>query len=476
MPFDVAAARENGVSDDAILQHLTTTRKFDVEGAIQKGASKAQIIDYLAKTPSPNAAPVKSVSERARANQDPASPGNVQSNRIIAEAAQDEKNLYGRFAKDAALAVAAGAAAPFTGGASVLGALAIAGGAGAAGSLAGTGIQKYIGSNETPRSVGDLASVVGFDAASFVAGEGAGRLVGVVGKKLLPKFIIQTAGQVENGKKVLLQMYGATSRQLDAVIDSAAAAAGKPNGWTVGVDTVLKDLDSSLKNLPNMKNAFGRRFGGLTEKASETVSNIAETLATAGGNVVDQDLKGVIATYHSLQKMAFLDKSLSAREKDVFRKAAVDLGNVVKKAVKQVGPEAESLFKEANFVAKADMARDAALDLTTVGLKMLVKKAGLPLGATAIGYATAGAPGAAVGAGLSLGLPHVATFVLKQTLKHPQAAPLMKKAVDIAIEGHGKEAETIATKAMQMAGARAIISDLKDMISPPEQAEPAPLP
>lgn len=48
MPFDIEAARKEGYSDDEILTHLTTTRRFDIAGAQKEGYSKPEIITHLA--------------------------------------------------------------------------------------------------------------------------------------------------------------------------------------------------------------------------------------------------------------------------------------------------------------------------------------------------------------------------------------------------------------------------------------------
>jgi len=53
--FDVNAARRAGYSDDEILQHLTQTRSFNIQGALSSGYNKGDIINYLAAQPAPNA-------------------------------------------------------------------------------------------------------------------------------------------------------------------------------------------------------------------------------------------------------------------------------------------------------------------------------------------------------------------------------------------------------------------------------------
>lgn len=57
MPFDVDGALQAGASEDDVLGHLTSTRAFDVNGAMQAGASKRDIINYLATRPPKTSVP-----------------------------------------------------------------------------------------------------------------------------------------------------------------------------------------------------------------------------------------------------------------------------------------------------------------------------------------------------------------------------------------------------------------------------------
>ena len=50
-PFNLDAARKAGYSDSEILQHLASSRNFDVAGAIKAGYSEPEIIDHLVSQP-----------------------------------------------------------------------------------------------------------------------------------------------------------------------------------------------------------------------------------------------------------------------------------------------------------------------------------------------------------------------------------------------------------------------------------------
>lgn len=438
----------------------------------------------------------KSVSERAKENLNPQGPKAVENERIIQAAAQDEKNLYGRFAKDAALAGAAGLAAPFTGGASVPAAMAIAGAAGLAGGVAGTAAQQAIGSNEVPKTPGEIAKSLAFDSATFALGEGGGRLLGYVGKTLFPKMLVQTAAQSEAGKVLLKDAYTKTSRQLYQEIGDAAlrippneAAAqsatrtlvrrfdGPPlagyiegkiasgaeadltgmmkGSWFTEVEKPLKNFYDKLDALPKMKSALGEQFGGLTPRAREAVTAIESELRLTGGEISQQELPGVIRAFHSLQKAAY-DTGLSTEEGTIFRETVKDLRGVINRELAQVGPKAQALFKEANTLVETEMKNSIAADLSRKGVTMLAKRLLLPGIGAGYGYYSGGGSltGALAGAGAGLLAPEAATFFLRQTMKHPVGAALMKRAVTFAVEGKGEKAGVLAARAMAVAGVR----------------------
>ncbi len=48
MAFDVNGALQAGASEDDVLSHLSESRKFDVQGALKAGASKRDVIDHMA--------------------------------------------------------------------------------------------------------------------------------------------------------------------------------------------------------------------------------------------------------------------------------------------------------------------------------------------------------------------------------------------------------------------------------------------
>jgi hypothetical protein len=457
----------------------------------------------------------RSVSTRAKENLDPTSPKARKNEAIIQTAAQDEKNLYGRFAKDAALAAAAGLTAPFTAGASIPAAMAIAGGAGLAGGTAGELFKSIIGSSEVPKTAGGLAKTLGFDTAAFAGGEGFGRLIGVVGKTLLPKLVVQTAAQATKGKQLLQQAYSETSEKLYGAIDEAASrladsptaaktatrsivlrqdgppimgylegkvvpntAAGPTTGsWYTYVDKPLKNFYDRLEKLPRMSGKFGQRFGGLTPKASEVVADLESQLRVVNGAITEQPLPGVIRAQHSLQKAAYEDTGLATEEAHIFRKAAAELGDIIKGELKDVGPAAQALYKQANDLVKTEMVNNAAVNLTRKGVASLARKMFSPAVGFSAGYVGSGGnlKSALAGAAVGAALPEVSYFILKQTLAHPKAGPLMRKAADLALDGKSGPAGVLAARAMVMAGARQTLKSAGDQTQPePVQAQPAP--
>ncbi len=466
MPFDVEQAQKDGVPEDAILQHLTATRpNFDVAGELKDGATKSQIIGYLAKAPAADAAPAQSVSQRASANLDPTSGGNQQSDRIIANAGQDEKNLYGRFAKDAALGVGAIAAAPLTGGMSLLPALLTSAGVGAAASGLGTGIQSFIGSNETPKTAKQLALSMGFDAASFATGEGVGRGVGAIATSLLPKFAAEEAGKVAGGRNTLLRMYGEGSTALDNEIARAATATGQTP--TVSIDGILQRADARLAALPKQTTATGSLNAGLSDAAQQQISAITQDLGVSGGKAVDTPVQSAIEMYHGLNQQLYPGTQFTARERVIFRDALGELDGAIKSKLGQLSPEAADMYQTVNGLVKAEKAGRETLNLANLGVKTLLKTVGVPVGAggvgAGLGYLAGGQQGAEIGgaAGVAAGAasPVLSAYILKQVFAHPDAAPLMKSAVDTFLSGKTGPATALAARAISMAGGRKTIRD-----------------
>lgn len=478
MPFDLAQAKADGVSEDQILQHLVATRGFDVASALKDGATKDQIITYLTSTPPKSAAPKQSVSERAAANQNPNSPGNQLSNRVIAQAGQDESNLYGRFAKDAALTVAAGVAAPFTGGMSLLPALATAAGAGATGSLVGIGAQKLLGSNETPKTAGDLAMTLGFDAGSFALGEGIGRGVGVVARKLLPNMAIHEAAKLADGRNTLLRMYDAGTTELRSQIADAGAKLGQP--LTADINPVLELVDRRLTAIPKPTTATTTQFGGLSPTAQEALSNVTKDLAVANGKAVPVPLEEAIHSYHYLNQIAYPGTGLSAEEKVVFRDALGQLDGIIRGGLNQAGPQATALYDSVNATVKAEKVGSETAKLANFAIGKLIQAAGVPIGTAgaggAIGYAVGGKEGAETGAALgALGgavSPAVSALVLKKVFESPNAAPMMKQAVDLLFAGKDGPAQALATRAITVAGGRQWIRHLNEEM---QNGQPGPV-
>lgn len=525
MPFDVAAARKDGVPEDVILQHLTQSRKFDVEGALKDGASKAQIIDYLASAP----APAKmSVSEKAKANQDPASPGNVRSDRIIADATQDIKNRAAKTVGEAAAMIPFMVAAPFTAGSSLAMGLGIMGAAGLASGLTREGTKLAIGSNEVPKGA-DLAISLGIDTAVGAAGQGLAHGIGYAGKTLLPKLIERSAAGSANGQRLLKMAYRAVRNALDGEV------AGTP---MVNIGNKLRTAYADLKALPVGKGPVGEQFASLTARAEEVASKIEvgikaegrkadiaarigkvkhaaskaqfrqeglaqeQTMAadewigkmakaneraqrsaalvakleseleTAGGQISSQQPLGALIEMHgNIQQMAYKELSLTPLEAGILEDLAKGIDQTLRVHLKTHAPQAEILYDKAKDLLKTQKSREIS---TTLAEALIKKSVGGAVGGT-VGFATGGVPGAAAGAvagvATETALPKAAAWVLEQVMSHPQGAAQWKKAISYIVQGNSLGARLSAERALVVSGARNNLPELIDLLS-----APAPLP
>jgi hypothetical protein len=182
--FNVDAAHQAGVTDDQIYDHLTQLHNYDGDKAIQAGATKQQVINYLAARPTPGS-PQFGVQQQG--------PQTFTKGTSLPPDMPEKMLHYGAEALPAIGATAATLLAPEAAipaiGAALLG--------GGIGSTAKQGIEYAAGDPNAPKSWGQAAKNVGWDAALEAGTEGAGRLLGAtagaVGRKLSPRKLYQGA-------------------------------------------------------------------------------------------------------------------------------------------------------------------------------------------------------------------------------------------------------------------------------------------
>ena len=385
----------------------------------------------------------------------------------VEQAAADQKqgdiNAKTKFAGQMAEALPFAAAAPFTGGMALLPALGTMAAAGAAGGALREGIKATGGSNEIPKSMGDLALTLGIDAATGAAGEGLGRGIGAVGKTLLPKLIVRSAAKAAQGRALLEDAFVQTRNKLYQTLQGATGVAPK-----IDIEPALQTAYDSLAHLPRAGGQFGQRFGGMTPAGKEIVSAIESDLLLTGGSVANmQPLDGIIRAKSSLQRAAWQESGLSVEEKNTFKSLANDLDKEIKKGLVQAGPEAQTLYQKSQDLMILERKRDLATDFAETAIRRLGGKAvvgGLVGGGAGyekggIGGAIKGAAaGAAVGAAAAA-TPRLSSLVLEQAMSHPEAVKILGKALDFAVKGEKGRASELALRAFVVAGARNTIKE-----------------
>lgn len=387
---------------------------------------------------------------------------NLQTETAGAEYKQEMSNIKGKAIGQAAAMVPFAVAAPFTGGASLPVGLGLMGAAGLAGGTANETVKALFGSTEMPESGKALALSLGLDAALGAAGEGTGRAIGSIGFTLLPKLIERSAAKAEAGKLVLTQAFGDTRNALYQIVGK------KP----VNVGPMLNDAYQALARLPKGTGAMGKRFSGPTGPASELLANLEADLGLTGGKIAaEQPLDALVRMKGSLSQMAHKEAGLNDEEGLIVKQLVRKLDAKLKEEMKPFGPVAEALYKKSNAIMETQKEHLAIVDITEKAMKTMVGRAtagGLFGGGVGM-YRTRGVAGAAEGAAIgalagaaSTLPPKLSTLIIEQTMSHPQASTLMRRAAKFAIEGREGQATTLALRAMGMAGARETIKAAKE--------------
>ena len=172
----------------------------------------------------------------------------------------------------------------------------------------------------------------------------------------------------------------------------------------------------------------------------------------------------------SLSQMAFKESGLNTEERLIVKQLVEKLDKTLKVEMKGISPTAEALYKKANDIMLVQKERSAAVQMAERAMQTMVGRAtagGLFGGGVGM-YRTRGVAGAAEGAALgalagagSTIPPKLTTLILEQTLSHPEAAQLYKKAIGFFVQGSEGEAVNLARRAMAMAGIRETIKAAK---------------
>ena len=386
---------------------------------------------------------------------------NLETESAAAGYQQDVKNAVGQAVGTAAATVPFAAAAPFTGGASLGVGLTLMGAAGLTGGVARETAKSLLGSTEMPESGKALALSLGLDTAIGAAGEGTGRAIGSIGLTLLPKLIARSAAKAEAGKAVLDQAFGDARTALYQMVGK------KP----VNVGPMLNDAYQALGKIPKGAGAMGARFSGPTGPAQEMLGAIEQDLGLEGGKIAaHQPLDALVRMKGSLSQMAFKESGLNTEERLIVKQLVERLDTTLKGQMKEISPVAEQLYKKANDIMLVQKEHSAAVQMAERAMKTMMGRAtagGLFGGGVGM-YRTRGVAGAAEGAALGAAAgamstipPKLSTLVLEQTMSHPEAAQLYKKAIGFFIKGSEGEAVNLARRAMGMAGVRETIKAAK---------------
>ena len=394
-------------------------------------------------------------------------------NKAQASATQDIKNAYGRAAGETAAMVPFAIAAPFTEGASLPAGVAIMGTAGLASGLAREGTKKAIGSSEVPKGK-DLAFALGADALFGIAAEGTGRAL-MLGKTLLPKILQRASARSELGKRALLDDFTNTRNALYESINKAAIPGAAPEavarmGETqsgsvfVDVERPMREAYEKIAKLPKAKGAFLGGETKLTPEAGEIIREIEKDLHLQVGIGQMQPLDGLVRAKGNFQQRVYNSRTLNDEERKIFYKLAEDLHDVIRTETKSLGPETAALYKKVNDLG---ITLNKATVANTIAERFINTYAGRAAMGVAIGgsegYRRGGAGGAAIGAaagaGASVAVPGLAAVILQQTIKHPEAAKILSRALDLAINGKDGLAKDVAARAFAVAGVRETIKE-----------------
>ncbi len=369
----------------------------------------------------------------------------------------DVNRATGRAVGMVASGVPAALAAPATGGMSLLPALGTMAGAGVAGGVLREGSEALIGGEK--KSASELATNLGIDAVTGMVLEGGGRAVGGFVKGMIPKMIMKSGVRSELGAKVLQTAYANTSRDLFAAV----------GGKHVDITGDLLKAYDELITIPKGTGKVGQRFGQLSPKAQEVLSDIHGDLNIASGGIhAQQPLDGLIRIRGKLNQFAWKEAELDPLEAEAFQNLSGELNKTIKAATKTVSPEAAALYDKANGFMTIIKQKDIA---TTFAKRFIGYTARHMLYAGAGGYAgyrTGGATGAVVGAAAGASLdavsPQVSGWILDQVMNNKGAAGLMKQAINAATAGKRGEATALSTRAFMQAD---VAPKLKEVLRDP---------
>jgi len=400
-------------------------------------------------------------------------PAKAQYDQAQASASQDIKNSLGRAAGEAAAMAPFAIAAPLTWGASLGLGAAIMGGAGLAGGIAKIATKAAVGSNEIPKSRADLSLALGVDTLAGVGGEVAGRGL-MLGKTLLPKIIERAAARSDAGKILLRQKFSNLRNQLYEAIGTAAIPKAAPEAMAVAgekqagavfadVERPVREAYASLNKLPKAP-FLGGSMTEFTPDAAEIIKGLEADLHLQVGIGHEQPLDGLIRAKGNFQQKVFASKTMNDEERVIFEKLATDLHDIISKETKDLGPNVAGLYKKVNDLG---VTLNKATVANTIAEKFINTYTGrAAIGATiggGEGYRRGGAGGAAagvaIGAGASVAIPGLATVILQQTMRHPQAASTLSRALELAIQGKKTLANEVSARAFGMAGVRETIKE-----------------
>lgn len=439
-----------------------------------------------------------------------AGPAKAQFEKAQTSATQDiKRNITTAVGETAAMAPFA-IAAPFTAGTSLGVGAAIMGGAGLVGGALREGIEAIGGKKQ---SLQDLALTLGVDTAFGAGGEALGRGLSL-GKTLLPKLLERAAVRSDLGKVLVEKQYAGIRSQLDQIVGKRL----------VDVEAPLRSAYRDLEKLPLGKGAFGEQFTGLTAEGEETATNIGASMRAKGeaaklgqqigkakarqvrlenvqsgvtaasgisqrgrelikemesrleivnGKIASrQPLDALIEIKGNLSQKAY--KEFNVRERPIFRDLAGQLDQTIKRELAG-NPEAAALYEAANEKGRTLFATTA---VKTMAEKFIYSYGGRLAGFSAVGAGAgyyyggrtplAAATGAAAGAGLSVGVPKLATLILQQTAAHPQAMAKLNQAVEFALKGDTRSEREMAERAFVMAGVRETIKEYFKQPTEPE--------
>jgi hypothetical protein len=458
---------------------LAQYRKLVRDNPSEKDGARKSFYDHFQIDPEGFSRPKQTDFQRTAAR----NKADIGAEQTKADFKQDVSNAKGKFWGEMAASVPVILAAPLTAGTSLAAGAAIMGGAAAAGGIAREGTKGAIGSDQIPMDANSVAKTLGWDAVLGAAGEGVGRGIGLVTKNLLPKLIERSAAKSEKGQQLLKETYEKGKTALfDMIQEQPAGRVGRPtiNGKpAVNMELPITDLITGLKKPPQGIGPLVGKYTGPTPRAQELIREAEGQLETRGGTVGSHQPLDVVLDFKGrVNEVAWKkgEDALPTIEGNVLKRFVGQVDDIARKELGKVGgPGAVQHYNGLLQLEKTQKANDLAVSLTeSVAKKMMYRMgsgalAGGVAGGTygytrggVGGIATGAVEGAAVGAGVTAAAqlpPKASTWILEVLANHPQAAPMMKKAVDFWATGQAGKAEALAARAFGMSGVREIIKD-----------------